>query len=585
MARITSVRFKNFKGLKQCSVSLEEMNILVGPNNAGKSTVLSAFRLLEAGLRVAGSRKPEMLTIEGQRCWGYRVNPHLLDISVENIHTDYIEDECFARFRLSNRNHLTLRFTRERDCFLVGEVESGGRPRSVKAFRKYFPISVTTVPVLGPVEHGEDLRQERTVRNNLQTHRAARNFRSYWWYNKDRFPAFRELIEQTWPGMSVEAPRLDHASNSLSMFVTERRIPRELYWSGFGFQVWCQLLTHIERGRGGSILIIDEPEIYLHPEVQRQLYGLLSSFDADVLVATHSAELIAEAEAGEILVLDKRARSAKRLRSTTDVQKAFDLIGSGRNLALTQLARTRRLLFVEGEDFKLIGRMARALGYDELAEGRGLTIIPIGGFGAWKSLPDYVQGIEAALGQSILAAAVFDSDYRCTAHNDEVRADLEAALRLVFFHECKEVENYLLEPAALEKALERAVRERRSRGGRVDEVPDVRAVLREVVDQHHRGVRSGRVGEYQKHFQTSGKDPSTLADEALEAFERRWPDDPHGLVPGKQVFSEVVKKVREASGVTLTHFRVADALSTADSRPGLISLLGALDGFRRIPPP
>lgn len=315
---------------------------------------------------------------------GYRLNPETLDISVENVHTDYIEDDCHARFRLSNGNHLILLFTRDRSCYLIGEVESGARPRSVKTFQKAFPISVTAVPVLGPVEHEEALRKERTVRGNLQSHRAARNFRSYWWYNKERFPAFRALVEKTWSGMSVQPPQWDAYSSTLTLFVTEDRLPRELYWSGFGFQVWCQLLTHIERGRSDTILVIDEPEIYLHPEVQRQLYGLLSDIDADVLVATHSAELIAEAEAGQILILDKGARSAKRLKSTTDVQTAFDLIGSGRNLALTQLARTRRLLFVEGEDYKLIGRMARALGYAELAEGRGFTIIPIGGFGAWQ---------------------------------------------------------------------------------------------------------------------------------------------------------------------------------------------------------
>jgi len=53
---ITSVRFRNFKAFKDFSVSLDHMNILVGPNNSGKSTIIGAFRALDAGLRKARAR-------------------------------------------------------------------------------------------------------------------------------------------------------------------------------------------------------------------------------------------------------------------------------------------------------------------------------------------------------------------------------------------------------------------------------------------------------------------------------------------------------------------------------------------------
>ena len=46
---IASVRFSNFKALSSYSVPLQSMNVLVGPNNSGKSTILSAFRVLEDG--------------------------------------------------------------------------------------------------------------------------------------------------------------------------------------------------------------------------------------------------------------------------------------------------------------------------------------------------------------------------------------------------------------------------------------------------------------------------------------------------------------------------------------------------------
>ena len=47
----TSVTFRNFKAFRNFSLSLRHMNVLVGPNNAGKSTALAAFRVLAAGLQ------------------------------------------------------------------------------------------------------------------------------------------------------------------------------------------------------------------------------------------------------------------------------------------------------------------------------------------------------------------------------------------------------------------------------------------------------------------------------------------------------------------------------------------------------
>ena len=61
-----SVRFDKFKGLKQYTVTLKEMNVLVGPNNAGKSTVLDGFRALSAAVKFADRRNPSALCVKWQ---------------------------------------------------------------------------------------------------------------------------------------------------------------------------------------------------------------------------------------------------------------------------------------------------------------------------------------------------------------------------------------------------------------------------------------------------------------------------------------------------------------------------------------
>ena len=154
---ITSVQFRNFKALESFSIALDRMNILVGPNNSGKSTVIGAFRVLAMGLRRASARSPELLETRNI-ARGYRIPRTSLPITLENAQTDYRDVEATVTFRLTNGNRLILSFTKEDDdCILYPETTEGGTVTSVATFKREFPISLSVVPVLGPVENREQI--------------------------------------------------------------------------------------------------------------------------------------------------------------------------------------------------------------------------------------------------------------------------------------------------------------------------------------------------------------------------------------------------------------------------------------------
>src|SRR5947209_5530444 len=111
---ITSIQFSNFKAFRRFSVRLERMNILVGPNNAGKSTIISALRVLAAGLSVAWTRRPILTNKyrDESHSYAYAIPPESIPISLENVQTDYhMEEECSVTFQLSNGAKLILLFT------------------------------------------------------------------------------------------------------------------------------------------------------------------------------------------------------------------------------------------------------------------------------------------------------------------------------------------------------------------------------------------------------------------------------------------------------------------------------------------
>jgi AAA15 family ATPase/GTPase len=118
------VDFNRFKAFSTFALQLRHFNILVGPNNAGKSTILAAFRILAAAMRRASTRRPEIIKGPGGWTLGYSVDLSAISIAEENIFFNYDDSEpATVRFRLSNQNELILYFPEQRACYLIAEAQ------------------------------------------------------------------------------------------------------------------------------------------------------------------------------------------------------------------------------------------------------------------------------------------------------------------------------------------------------------------------------------------------------------------------------------------------------------------------------
>ena len=96
------------------------------------------------------------------------------------------------------------------------------------------------------------------------------------------------------------------------MMFFEERIPREVFWSGFGLQVWMQIVLQFMRGSDNSVLVLDEPDIYLHPELQVRMVELAARKFGQIFIATHSPTIIESANSEDILTISAKEASAIR---------------------------------------------------------------------------------------------------------------------------------------------------------------------------------------------------------------------------------------------------------------------------------
>jgi energy-coupling factor transporter ATP-binding protein EcfA2 len=567
---LTSLHLSRFKAFEEFRIDIRDMTVLVGPNNCGKSTILSAFRLLASGLSIARNRKPELLQGPDGTVRGYSINLNDMPTTTGNIHTNLLDIATSLSFGFSNNTSLRIYFPADGGC--VFYAHGCDRPINTPTmFKSHFPTTVDHIPTLGPVEAHERLVEPSTIRRGLNSHRASSHFRNFWYQNSDDFEKFSLALHTSWPGITISKPYIDYGGDGsvLYMMCEEDRHHRELFWAGFGFQVWCQLLTHITRAKNSSILIVDEPEIYLHPAVQRQLMHLFRSAGPKIILATHSSELLSEAEPNEIVIVDKGQKTGRRIRQPLQVQRALDVLGSSHNIVLSRLARSRKVCFVEGSDAKLLRSLARKLGYADLANGDDIIFIPIGGLSGWSRIESMKFAFCQAIGESIGLFVILDRDYRCDEEIFAIRTEIARHVPEVFIHERKEIENYLIIPDALARAVKNSQLTASLLIAAMNELED--AVLSQYTARH---------AEFQKK---TGQDSATLHQESLRRFRAKWKmiETQVKLVPGKDFLSSLNQRLQQAGEKALTPSRILDAMKREDVPEDMLSLIQALENFRK----
>jgi energy-coupling factor transporter ATP-binding protein EcfA2 len=587
MLHITTIKYKNYKSFKQFSVTLTDFNVLVGPNNAGKSTIIGSLKILSEGLRKAKSRKPSLISdLKGNQVYGYEIDLSQVPVATENIFHNYDDSEpATIRFRLSDNSHLLIFFPFEETCYFT--YESDKRViRSPKDFNQFVTLDIGFVPVLGPVEHSERLYQKEAARLALLTHAASRNFRNIWYHYNEDFEKFAELVRTTWPGLDIAPPELNTSGKdtTLDMFCPEERIPREIYWAGFGFQVWCQMLTYIIKNKNASVFLIDEPDIYLHSDLQRQLLGILKSLGPDIIIATHSTELISEADINDILIINKTNQSAKRIKDPSQLRNIFQVLGSNLNPILTQIAKSKRVLFVEGKDFLVFSRIARILKKEQVANRSDFAVVPVEGFNPTR-LHAFKDGIEKTIGTKIVSAVIFDKDYRSDKEVEEEIIELSQGNFFVHIHSKKEIENFLLVPKAIEKAITTRIEEINLRTGKSlafnEKINDVLDDLSNEFKNRTQAQLHSHRFKYEKSINPK-HDESTIIEKILQEFDEIWNDFEKRLaiIPGKDFLSRLNVYLQDKYKITITQANIINAMTPSLIPREMVELIDKIELLR-----
>lgn len=296
---LSSLQIQNFRALKDLKIKkLGRVNLIVGENNSGKSSVLEALRIYASG-----------------------GNPYVLDI-MANLHHEegllkeyYQKNNVDVEFRPFSGFFYQRKYPQSSDEGIkIGELDKNSLTLS-------YNDESNTIDVYNPFNHdlfdGVEkipliLKKENDYKflkrppqlylcKYIPTHLLEFQDLSLYWDKIILTTYENEVIKS----LQIIEPNIEKLAFINKSAISEYRIPMvglknsdtpiPLYSMGDGMKRILQLILNLHQAKDG-LLLIDEFDNGLHYKVQEKVWGLLfelaERFNVQVFATTHSNDCI-----------------------------------------------------------------------------------------------------------------------------------------------------------------------------------------------------------------------------------------------------------------------------------------------------
>jgi len=338
MAKLQRITLRGFKSIRDLSLPMHSLNVLIGVNGAGKSNLVSFLKMIN---EMMGGRLQEYIAASGRAQsllhFGPKVTPQMeatLEFDAENGTDTYM-------MRLFHAAGDTLVFAEEKLSFLesgrqgppkvldlgaghqetrVRDEADGGEP-TARVFRHllnqcrvfHFHDTSATARVRQYCYVGDD-RWLMPDAGNLAAmlHRLR---------NQEQGPAYRRILTSIrriapfFEDFDLEptgAGEKDIILNWRQKGSDQVFGPHQL---SDGTIRAMALVTLLEQPTDDlpNLIFVDEPELGLHPDAKTIIAGLLkkASHHCQVVVATQSAALLDSFDAEDVVVVERDLKESK----------------------------------------------------------------------------------------------------------------------------------------------------------------------------------------------------------------------------------------------------------------------------------
>ena len=367
--QIDIVRICGFRGISNIEIALPRVTVLLGQNNAGKTSVIKALQLAIGDYSRYLSDEDFHIGEDGKRQEAITVDIRLIPVAGEARASEFSEEwqqELGAKIQAEadGKQYVAIRTTAKPDRvkggYIIERYEMESWPvytgwEKVN-FRKKLGKRLEAVPFI-PIDAQRDIHTELKEKSSF----VGRVLSSVEYDDTDVAELERmvaevnkEAIEKSEPLKRLKT-HLDNLNQSFEgsgqteltpfpkkirdlskrfsvNFGESDKSSFSMEYHGMGTRSWASMLTvkaftellaknHEEEAEPFfPIMAAEEPEAHLHPNAQRTLYRQLIDLPGQVNISTHSPYIAGLAELHEIKYLNKPESSVQVYQLRTEFE-------------------------------------------------------------------------------------------------------------------------------------------------------------------------------------------------------------------------------------------------------------------------
>lgn len=325
------IKIEGYKSIRNLDIELKPINILIGSNGVGKSNFISFFKLVNI--------------IYEQRLKQYSLKSGVDNLlhygrkQTENIHGYLNFGNNAYSFKLEPNNDGGLFISEENSIyhpainnrsFWNHDVQESRIKNSTSIRDRYLREHMETYKIyhFHDTSISAPLRTPSNINDNRHLKEDGDNLAAYLYLLQQKFSKNFKRIEKTiqsiapfFQNFNLNPDRLDESR--IKLVWTEKDQPETYFDASHlsdGSIRFIALTTLLLQPNLPKVIIIDEPELGLHPVAINKLAGLIKSAsqkDCQIIISTQSVNLLNNFEPENIITVDKNDKqsSFSRLES------------------------------------------------------------------------------------------------------------------------------------------------------------------------------------------------------------------------------------------------------------------------------
>lgn len=427
--------------------------------------------------------------------------------------------------------------------------------------------SIYVMPHFNLLRGSERLIDEKRTLNDRFNYRSSLHFRNELYAYENDIPLLNRLLEMTWKGLQVNMSYKIGVSSVIDVQIRDVDFSAEIMNYGSGLQMWIQILWFLCKiHETDCVVVLDEPDVYIHADLQRKLYHLVADKYPQIIIATHSIEIISETQIENIMIIDKRQKRFSFCKKKSNLEMGLQSIGTTQNLMLTKLRHSNKCLFVEGEDISVSDELFKVAINDKTKSIKDFATCKLDGkdnykesFGAAKMFYEDSDG-------TFRTFCLLDRDYN-DDYNSRIRDRAEANKVIVFILNRLEIENYLIVPRIYAKLLN------------ID-IEEVEAQIDQLADQL-KDITFDRILEAKEHeYKKLGSkiNLANVSKETREFINSQWNclENKISTVAGKELKAKIYEWMKSVYGFSCSDKKIIQQFQVTDIPQDLLEFLKEL---------